>query len=548
MTIERLAHPEWWTPALLLLLGAAAALAGARLLARSRRRRLGTLGSPAPAGLPLASDIALLVALACVLAALLGPRLGEKLVRIPASGVDLVLLLDVSRSMDARDVPPSRLARAQRAAEELLARLAPGDRAALAAFAGRGVLLTPLTPDREALVELLGALDSELLEPPSSNLGEGVRAALAAFEAGSERPRVLFVLSDGEDPEQRTETGVADAVRADVRVLSAALGTQTGATVPSRGTELRDKDGLLVISRRRPERLARLADATGGKAYRGDAWGAFDFDAAAAAIRRDAGTAQGQPVERRVRAVQVLPLAALAFALLAAEAALPLLRRRRRGGPAATLAAAFVLLSGASGPESGDTLSEVETRVREQPGDARLLIELGLARLARGRHASAERALLAAAVSAREPWLAALAYYDLGVAALEQGHLEAARDAFFDALALDPSDRRARFNLEVTLSALTKRAPRPMPELREPSQEDKKPDEKPRPHSEQPEPEQSPDDEDATSDERTAAAPRPDEAQRQRWLERVRDDPTHALRAAARAQRSASPGRRALAW
>ena len=92
MTVERLAHHEWWTPALLLMLGAAAALAGARLLARRRRRRL---GSAAPAGLPLASDVALLVALACVVTALLGPRLGEKVVRVPASGVDLVLLLDV---------------------------------------------------------------------------------------------------------------------------------------------------------------------------------------------------------------------------------------------------------------------------------------------------------------------------------------------------------------------------------------------------------------------------------------------------------------------
>jgi Mg-chelatase subunit ChlD len=294
VTIERLAHPEWWTPALLLLLGAAAALAGARLLARSRRRRLGPLGSPAPAGLPLASDVALLVALACVVTALLGPRLGEKLVRVPASSVDLVLLLDVSRSMDARDVPRRRLARAQHAAEQLLARLAPGDRAALAAFAGRGVLLTPLTPDLAALALLLGALDSGLLEPPSSNLGEGVRAALAAFEAGSERPRVLFVLSDGEDPEQRTETGVADAVRAEVRVLSAALGTEAGAAVPNRGAALRDENGALVISRRRAERLARLAAATGGEAYRGDAWGGFDFDAAAAAIRRDAAGGGGR--------------------------------------------------------------------------------------------------------------------------------------------------------------------------------------------------------------------------------------------------------------
>jgi tetratricopeptide (TPR) repeat protein len=181
--------------------------------------------------------------------------------------------------------------------------------------------------------------------------------------------------------------------------------------------------------------------------------------------------------------------------------------------------------------------------VQERPGDPRLLIELGLARLERGRHPAAERALLAAALSAREPSLAALAYYDLGVAALEQGHLEAARNAFFDALALDPSDRQARFNLELTLIALAKRAPLPVPELREPSQEAEKP------RAERPKPEQSLADEDAAaSGERAPGSPPPGEEQRQRWLERVRDDPTHALRAAARAQRRASPRRGALAW
>ncbi len=83
--------------------------------------------------------------------------------------------------------------------------------------------------------------------------------------------------------------------------------------------------------------------------------------------------------------------------------------------------------------------------------------------------------------------------------------------------------------------ALAKRPPAPVPEAREPSQQD----EKPRPQRLEPEP--GPSDEDA-------AAPPPSEEQRRRWLERVRDDPTHALRAAARAQRRASPRRGALAW
>jgi tetratricopeptide (TPR) repeat protein len=298
-----------------------------------------------------------------------------------------------------------------------------------------------------------------------------------------------------------------------------------------------------VVSRRRAERLERLAAASGGEAYRGDAWGVFDFDAAAAAIRRDAGAARGQLIERRVRAVQVLPLAALAFALLATEGALPRLRRRRRALAGAALATACAVLAGASGGEHSHSLADLEKRVREQPGDPRLLIELGLARLARGRHPAAQRALLAAALSAREPSLAALAYYDLGVAALEQGDLEAGRNAFFDTLALDPSDRQARFNLEWTLLALARRAPLPLPELREPSQDEEKR------RSQQPESEPGLADEDsARSGEGGAGALPPSDEQRRRWLERVRDDPTHALRAAARAQRRASPGRGGLAW
>ena len=103
----------------------------------------------------------------------------------------------------------------------------------------------------------------------------------------------------------------ADALRAEVRVLAGALGTELGASIPDHGAPLRDSRGALVISRRRVERLERLAAATGGEVYRADAWGTFDLEAAAAAIRRDAGRAPGQRVERRVRAAQVLPLAAL---------------------------------------------------------------------------------------------------------------------------------------------------------------------------------------------------------------------------------------------
>jgi len=506
--VSGVAHPEWLAPAAGLLLGVALALGLARRRAARRLARLMGARLAPPASV---RDAALLLAFAALLAALLGPRLGERERWLPASGVDVALLVDVSRSMDATDTPPSRLARALRAADELLARLAPGDRAAIAAFASRGVLLTPLTPDHEALRELLGGLDTELIHPRGSALADGVRAALAAFEAGSERPRLLLVLSDGEDSGGASELPLAEAGRQQVRVLAAALGSEAGAMLPDHGASLLDASGLPVVSRRSLAPLERLAEATGGAVFRADASGALEIDRLAESLHREAGRA-GELVVRRERVVQVLPLAALAFALLLLEG-LPAPRapRRLRGAAAAT---ALLLL--AAGPLAQDAALRLQ--------------RAGLASLERGDIEGAKRAFQAAALATRETALAALAYYHLGVAHLAAGELEAARLDFFDALALDPEDAMARFDLEWTLAALARRPPpSPPPAPANPEQELKLP----RPAPEAPRQTET---EPAPGEPRKSEPPPPplDAEERQRLLDRVPDDPSRALRLTAR--------------
>jgi Ca-activated chloride channel family protein len=525
-------HPEW-LPALVAIAAVATlAVALARRAARHRQNRLLGPGSRTR-GRDWARDAVVLVGLAAIGLALLGPHIGERSVQVPSTGVDVVFLVDVSRSMDARDVPPSRLERAKRGAEELLARLAPGDRAALAAFGSRGVLLAPLTPDRGALLEFLSVLDTRLVHPAGSNLGDGMRAALSAFSGTNNRPRLVFVLSDGEDPERQSSSGAAEAARAGVRVLAAALGSDLGSDVPDHDVSLRDGAGRIVRSRRDLGRLDRLAEATGGELFPGDAWGSFDFDNAAASLRRDASAGPGALVTRRVRAPRVFPLVAAAFGLLLGEA-LPRPRRPRALVFCAALATPFLvpLLLGASpAPPSGaGDVGSIEARLRTSPGDPRLLVRLGLARLERGENAAAARAFAAAAVVATDPDVAAIAYYDLGITALAQGKLETARDAFFDALALAPGDREARFNLEWTLAGLSARPPSSPPQPASPPPTSKaEAAAKRQPASTEARP--------------TSAAvpvglppeqPSPSEAERALWLSRVDDDPTRSIRNAAR--------------
>jgi Ca-activated chloride channel family protein len=517
-------HPEWGAALALLCALAAVALAAVALRQRRRRRLLGWR-------LPQArgawrSDAALWLALALLALALAGPRVATRVEWVPASGVDVVFAVDVSSSMDAQDVAPSRLHRARRAVLELLARLESADRFGLVAFAGRGALLAPLTPDRDAVAELVGGLDTQLVAPASSRLDEGVRAALAAFEPGSDRPRVLFVLSDGEDPERHRDLGAADARRADVRVLVAGFGSEIGAPLFDHGTPLLDAEGRAVVSRRNLERLELLAVEADGALFPADAWGEIDFDAAAAAIRRDAGTGAAVMQERRVRAAPVAPLAALALLLLAVEGLQwPRAWSLARGLPAS--AAALAALGLATPAPAGDpelsTLAGLEAEARQQPGDAHALIELGAARLERGQRDEAARAFLAAALSAPDARSAGIAYFDLGVAALEAADYVAARDAFLDALAFLPGDARARFNLEWTLRALEQH-PQPA------AQPEPPPDAEPKPAPPPPEAQPDPDSERDEQAEPEPPALSPEE--QRRWLERVRDDPGRALRAA----------------
>jgi Ca-activated chloride channel family protein len=412
---------------------------------RASHRRQRLLADGARARQP--GDLLLLAALLIVALALAGPRWGERVQRVPASGADVVLLLDVSRSMRARDVAPSRLDRARETARRLLADLAAGDRAALAAFAGRGVLLTPLTTDKDALGEMLPALDDTLLSERGSRLRLGLEAALEAFAGAEARPRVVVVLGDGEEPQRGAGVPERRLEDAKVRVVAVAFGSDAGTTIPDQGGFVTDADGRVVTSRRDSARLGALTRATDGALFLASRWGEVDASALLDAVRRDADRTGTGFVERRVPVSRAAPLAALALLLLLVEAGGLGLASWRRW-QAGVLVASALLLAGA-GP-----LEEAEAHVKGRPDDPLALVAVGIARAEAGDAREAERAFLAAALRARDPRAAALAYYDLGVTALGRGDLEGARDAFLDALALAPDDREARFNLEWTLAAL----------------------------------------------------------------------------------------------
>ncbi|MCP5060394.1 MAG: VWA domain-containing protein [bacterium] len=465
--LETLAHPEWSLPLGLIVAACAVALGWAFF--RGERALLRWVGTAPGRRDRLLRDVLLLMAIAALAIALIGPRFGTRELRIPATGLDLVMLMDVSRSMTSGDNPPSRMARSRQIATGVLERLGEGDRAALAIFAGQGELVTPFTSDKSALAEMLPALDPTLFSDASSNGKAGVRAALPAFSTSGPRPRLLLVLSDGEIG-RLPGVLASEVAQADARVVAVLLGTETGGPIPDRGRPLRGAKGKPVHTRRVLSDLAPLIEASGGRLFLADGWGEVDLPALVAEIRRDAiPTAEGTLL-RRVPITWVAPPAFLVWLLLLLEAWPGTFRTKRAavepmarfpGRRWASLARALpwlvlaTFLPGAAEPQP-DPRPVLEAQIRAAGADSRVLVALGIARARAGEIAEAEHAFRAAALRGGDSRTAALAWYDLGVLALEGGRLEEARHAFFESLALDAGSHKAKFNLEWTLTALRK--------------------------------------------------------------------------------------------
>ncbi|PZN93991.1 MAG: hypothetical protein DCF31_10740 [Alphaproteobacteria bacterium] len=297
----------------------------------------------------------------------------------------IVIALDLSKSMTAADAVPTRIARAQAIAADLVAR-APTADIGLIGFAGRAFLLAAPSPDRTLLDTFLPAVHPEQMIVPGSNLAAMLTVALDSFGA-SPAPRTLVLLSDGEADPTPWRQLLPRLTARRIRVVAVGFGTPAGAPVPIAGDRnLVDAGGTEVRSRLDTATLRALAAATGGTYL--DAGDARDLPARIDALGRQATgpTAAGQGRAKVDRFAWVL-VPALLFLLWSALVEWPALPRRplrrRAVQPAILLLPAVLALLGTAGaavrrpalPAEPDPLRDVKQVVgtlvaRPQPGAA----------------------------------------------------------------------------------------------------------------------------------------------------------------------------------
>ena len=206
------------------------------------------------------------IAIVMGLIAIAGPQFGEQVEVVVPRGSDLYVMIDVSRSMLADDVPPTRLARAKADVSALVNRL-EGERVGLIAFAGQAVVKCPLTVDYDSFRRALEELDPNSAPRGGTAIGDAIRKALEVFNTSSEREQAILLITDGDDQESYPLEAAAIAAERKVTIFTVGLGdADQGSRVPQKGTtgSFAEYEGQQVWSKLDNKLLQEIAMKTSG--------------------------------------------------------------------------------------------------------------------------------------------------------------------------------------------------------------------------------------------------------------------------------------------
>ena len=371
----------------------------------------------------------LILTLAILIIALARPRWGFAWTDVKRHGSDIIIAVDVSQSMLAQDVNPSRIERAKHEILDLLPVL-KGDRIGLVAFAGDAFVECPLTEDYAAMRMFVGFLGPDLIPLQGTDLKGAINTSMKALFDGSPggtEGRAIILITDGEDQEPDAEKAAAAAKDKGVKIYALGIGTPDGAPIPDpNGGFKKDAAGNMVVTRPNEKALSRLAASSGGVFARSEAGGGDLERIYVSGIRQQVAQREYQATREKLWFERFQWFVGLAILLLVAEFCLHDVRLT-------ALLLVGLGLSASAPPALAGSLAEVYNQSVE--------------RYRKGDFAAAARGF-AAAGDSTDQVLAETSLFNLGNTQVQLGKLDEAIKAYENALALDPKDQQARENLE----------------------------------------------------------------------------------------------------
>ncbi len=416
---------------------------------------------------------------------LLRPQWGFIWKESKRKGVDIVVAVDVSESMLAADVSPSRLERARYEILDLLEHL-QGDRIGLVAFAGVAFIQSPLTVDYGTFRLFLNEISPELIPIQGTNIEGALEKSIAAFYlttnntgvvSKDKREKAIILITDGESFDGDIERVSKRAKEQGIRIYVLGIGSTEGAPIPTGAGYKKDRDGNIVVTRLNPEVLKSLALRTEGifvNAISSDNDTKAIYEMGIKKTLLESSIEGGRA--KRWNEYYQLPLF-LAILLMILPKLSILFRRKRKSGspqPSRIIKASvgiFLFFTPLWGPrgeafsqtvegtgkeareafEKGDfegALLQFKKGTEKKPDDYRFKIGEGSSYYRLGKFNESKTSFLEAATKSADPLKKAEALFNTGNSLVQTGEYQEAIKSYEGSLKLNPTDQETKDNLE----------------------------------------------------------------------------------------------------
>lgn len=210
--------------------------------------------------------------LAFIIVSLCRPQWGFNWEKLERRGLDIIIALDVSKSMLATDIKPDRIKRAKLEIESFVKKI-KGDRLGLVVFTSQAFLQCPLTLDYGGFLFSLENVDTNTLPVGGTSLFKAIKESLLALKDTPREYRLIILITDGEDHEGKVWEAVQEAKNESVKIFCIGVGSPEGELIPVKDRDgnpvfLKDKQGRFIKSRLNEELLEKIALSTGGSYIR----------------------------------------------------------------------------------------------------------------------------------------------------------------------------------------------------------------------------------------------------------------------------------------
>ena len=452
------------------------------MMTRTQKKRLKKFGDPQLVR-QLMPDVSrwrpavkfwlLQAALALIIVMLARPQFGTRISHEKRQGIETLIAMDISNSMLAEDVTPSRLDRCKMMVENLVDNFTD-DKIGLIVFAGDAFIQLPITSDYVSAKMFLADIQPSMIRTQGTDIALAIRKAQNSFTQEENIGKAIIVITDGEDHEGGAVEAAKEARKKGMRVYVLGVGSDGGAPIPDgNGGYMKDRSGNTVMTRLNQDMCRQIAQAGGG-AYihvdnNSDAQRQLDNELAKLAKKETESTVFSE-YDEQFQAVGILVLLLLIAELCILECKNPLLRNvrffkgKRRYASAITLLMLMTAMA-ANAQNDRDYIregnrnfrsgkfaeAEVSYRksIEKNPRNPQAAYNLGNALFAQKKDSAAVVAYESGVQLETSAIRKSMGYHNMGVVCQSHKMFSEAIEAYKNALRLNPKDDEARYNLEI---------------------------------------------------------------------------------------------------